>query len=146
VIGLGVWLEGNYNDMELESNFVRVAAGLDYTLDDGTYLMAEALVNGRSEASAPYPLQDWLANVLYGEPVGLGWLLAGMRRDLSDLVLGSAYTFVSPDGSLVLNPRVDVSLAQNVDLVVFGALTLGNGDGAFPPGLYSLIARATVYF
>ncbi len=146
LLGLGVWLEGNWNALDDEADFVRAVLGIDYTLNDGTYLLAEALYNGRSPADAPYPLHDWLANVLYGEPVGSGWMLAGVRRDLSDLVLGSLYVFVALDGSFVVNPRIDASLAQNLDLVVFGGLTLGNADGVFPPGLYSGIARATLYF
>lgn len=146
ILGLGVWVEGNYNVMERESNFARIVAGLDYTLGDGTYLMAEGLYNGRANGSAPYPLLDWLANVISGEPVSRWWILAGARRDLSQLVLGSMYLFASPDGSVMLNPRLDVSVTQNADVVLFGGFTLGDGDGSFPPGLYSLIARGTVYF
>jgi hypothetical protein len=41
---------------------------------------------------------------------------------------------------------VDVSLAQDVDLVVFGGFTFGDENGAFQPGLASLVARGTFYF
>jgi hypothetical protein len=146
LLGLGVWMEGNYNSMELEQNFTRVAAGIDYTLEGGTYLMAEALYNGRAESGSPYPTHDWLANLLYGEPIGRWWILGGLRKDLSELAQGSMYVFTSPDGSAMLNPRFDVSIAQNADLVVFGGITVGKKDGVFPAGLYSMLARATVYF
>jgi hypothetical protein len=84
--------------------------------------------------------------LIYGEPIGRWWILGGLREDLSELAQGSIYVFTSPDGSAMLNPRLDVSIAQNADLVVFGGITMGKEDGVFPAGLFSLLARATVYF
>ncbi len=146
LFGLGLWCEGNYNWMEIEEDFTRIAFGTDYTLNSGLYLMAEALYNGRAEAHTPYPIHDWLATIAYGEPVGQWWYLAGLSKDVSDLTRGSLYLFGTPDGSLVINPRLDISIAQNADLVVFGGLTFGEEEGAFPPGLFSLVTRATVWF
>ena len=146
LLGLGVWVEGNFNSMELEDNFTRAAFGLDYTFESGLYVMAEGLYNGRAEAGSAYPTHDWLANLMFGEPVGQWWILGGLRKDLSELAQGSMYVFSSPDGSAMLNPRLDVSIAQNADLVIFGGITVGKEDGIFPAGLYSMIARATVYF
>ena len=146
LLGLGVWVEGNYNSMELEENFTRAAFGLDYTFGSGMYFMAEGLYNGRAEAGSPYATHDWLANLMFGEPIGQWWILGGLRKDLTELAQGSMYVFSSPDGSAMLNPRLDISIAQNADLVVFGGITVGKEDGIFPAGLYSLIARASVYF
>lgn len=146
LLGLGTWLEGNYNWMETEADFARFVLGLDYTLDDGTYLMAEWLYNGRAEALPPYSVRRWLSNLYFGEPLGSGWILTGIRRNVSDLAVGSAYAFVSPDGSVMLNPRFDVSVGQNTDLVALGGVTLGRDDGAFTSGLVSLLVRMTVYF
>ena len=146
LLGLGAWLEGNYNWMQRDPNFTRFLLGIDYTLKDGTYLLAEALYNGRDRLDRPYALEDWLANLYFGEPIGAGWIMSGIRRDISDLTVVSVYLFAAPDGSLLLNPRVDASIAQNADLVVFSALTIGREDGAFPSGLYSLFCRMTVFF
>ena len=146
LLGLGAWMEGNYNSMELEDNFARFVFGFDYTLTDGTYFLVEGLYNGRAESGSPYPTHDWLANLLYGEPVGCWWFVGGTRRDLTDLIQSSFYLFASPDGTAMLNPRLDVSIAQNADLVVFGGVTLGGNEGSFPGGTYSLITRATVFF
>jgi hypothetical protein len=146
LFGLGVWFEGNYNWMEFEADFVRFVMGTDYTFNDGTYVMLEALYNGRSPRKPPYPIDDWLANLLYGEPVGRGWILAGMRRDISDFWSANLYVFLSPDGSALINPRLDASLAQNVDLVLFGGITLGDDEGSFPSDLVSAVGRLTVYF
>ncbi len=146
LLGMGVWMEGNYNSMEFEENFTRAAFGFDYTFGGGLYVMTEGLYNGRAEPESPYPTHDWLANLMFGEPVGQWWILGGLRKELSELAQGSMYVFTSPDGSAMLNPRLDVSIAQNADLVVFGGITVGKEDGIFPAGLYSMIARATVYF
>ena len=146
LLGLGFWFEGNYNEMENEDDFHRFIAGLDYTLENGLYLMAEVLVNDRGDEVKPYPAEDWLANLAYGEPVGAGWLLAGLRKEISDLATGSLFLFAAGDGNLMVNPRINVSIAQNADLTLFGALTTGDEDGAFPPGLLTLFARGTVYF
>jgi hypothetical protein len=146
LLGLGAWLEGNYNWMQHDSDFTRFVLGIDYTLEDGTYLLAEALYNGRNQLDRPYALEDWLANLYFGEPIGTGWIMAGIRRDISELTLASIYLFATPDGSLLVNPRVDASIAQNADLVAFSAFTIGREDGAFPSGLYSLFCRMTVYF
>jgi len=146
LFSLGVWLEGNYNWMELEEDFLRFVLGTDYTFNDGTYVMLEALYNGRSARRPPYPTDDWLANLFYGEPVGPGWILAGVRRDISDFWSANMYVFLSPDGSTLLNPRFDASLTQNIDLVLYGGLTLGDDQGSFPSGLLSLVGRLTVYF
>jgi hypothetical protein len=146
LFGLGLWFEGNYNFMEREDDFLRAAIGLDYTLNSGLYIMAETLINGRAEADPPYPVHDWLAYLSYGEPISDQWYLVGLMKDIGDLTNGGLYFFATPDGSYVLNPRLDVSIAQNADLVVFGGITMGKEEGAFPPGYYSLVARATVWF
>jgi hypothetical protein len=146
LFGLGVWLEGNYNWMELEGDFLRLVLGTDYTFNDGTYVLLEALYDGRSAGNPPYPTNDWLANLFYGEPVGPGWILMGVRRDISDFWSANMYLFLSPDGSALLNPRFDASLTQNIDLVLYGGLTLGDDEGSFPSGLASLVGRLTVYF
>lgn len=146
LLGLGLWFEGNHNWMEVEEDFTRAVLGVDYTLNNGLYIMAEALYNSRAEKDTPYPVHDWLAMLSYGEPITRWWYLAGLSKDVSDLSMGSFYLFATPDGSFVLNPRLDISIAQNADLVIFGGFTFGDDEGAFPPGLSSVVARATVWF
>jgi len=149
LFGLGLWFEGNYNFMESEDDFLRAAIGFDYTLNNGLYIMAETLINRRASKwtqASGYPVHDWLAYLAHGEPISDQWYLVGLGKDIGDLSNGGLYFFATPDGSFVLNPRLDISIAQNADLVIFGGITMGDDEGAFPPGYYSLVARATVWF
>ncbi|MFH0881962.1 MAG: hypothetical protein V2A56_03175 [bacterium] len=146
LLGLGFWFEGNYNWMEKEDDFLRAVSGLDYTLENGLYVMAEGMINMRGQWEPPYTVQDWLSYLVYGEPVGRGWVLAGISKDLTSLTSGALYVFSGYDGGVMINPRFSWSVAQNADAEFFGAVTTGPDDGAFPPGLYSGFARVTVYF
>lgn len=146
LLGLGFWVEGNYNWMEREDDFLRAVSGVDYTFGSGLYVMVEGLVNMRAEWEPPYPIQDWLSSVFYGEPVGRGWVLGGVTKDLTALSTGSIYLFAAYDGSVMVNPRLSWSVAQNAEAELFGAVTAGRGEGSFPPGLYSAYTRLTVYF
>ncbi len=146
LLGLGVWLEGNYNIMEVEDDFYRVIAGVDYTLESGLYMMCEVMYNGRAEKEPPYPVDKWMANIRLGEPVGQWTALAGVQHDITDLVTFGMYAFGGNDESYVLNPRIDISIANNADLVLYGGYSFGEEDGQYLNGQRSLFARGTVYF
>ncbi len=146
LFGLGFWFEGNYNWMEKEDDFLRAVSGLDYTFENGLYVMVEGMLNMRGQWKPPYPVQDWISYLMYGEPVSRGWVLAGISKDLTSLTSGALYIFPGFDGGMMINPRFSWSVAQNADAEFFGAVTTGPSNGAFPPGLYSGYARVTVYF
>lgn len=146
VLGLGTWLEGNYNWMEYEDDFLRVLVGSDYTLINGLYMMAELLYNGRGTSTSPYTPEDWLSYILAGEPLGEYLGMVGIKKDMTSLVDVSGYIFINADGTCMLNPRLDFSVAQNTDLTVFGTGSFGNDDGQFHRGYYSAFGRVTVYF
>ncbi len=147
LLGLGVWFEGNYNIMAKENDFIRAVAGFDYTLENGLYMMFEGLYDDRADkVKTPYPALDWLESLWFGEPVTRCRILAGLRKDITGLITGSLYWFGGTDGSMALSPRIDASIAQNADLILFGVMTFGKKEGQFPPGNYGLTARVTVYF
>ncbi len=145
LLGLGVWFEGNYNEMAAADDFYRAIGGLDYTFRSGLYWMIEGFYNTRGTNTSPYDIADWLAG-FKGEPIGKGWLMLGLRKELTGLLAGNLYVFGGSDKGFMLNPRLEYSLAQNADLTIFGAFLVGEKDSAFPSGLYSGFARATVYF
>jgi len=145
-LGLGFWMEGNYNWMESEDDFARVVTGMDFTFNNGLYVMVEGLVNMRQLWEPPYEISDWLSYMMYGEPVGRGWVIGAISKELSTLTSSSFYVFRAWDGGWMLNPRFEWSVAQNADASFFAAMTFGPEDGAFPPGYYAGYARVTVYF
>lgn len=146
LLGLGFWFEGNYNVMEIEQDFIRAVVGVDYTLENGLYMIFEGLYDERARTNTPYTVADWLESLYFAEPVTRYRFLAGVRKGVTGLIDGGIYWFGGMDGSMVVNPRFDLSVAQNADLSVFGAVTFGRENGQFPPGNYALTARITVYF
>ncbi len=146
LFGLGFWVEGNYNAMEIEDDFIRAVTGFDYTLTNGLYMIIEGLYDQRAEEEAPYSARDWMESIMFGEPLSRIRLLAGVRKDITGLVTGSLYWFGGTDGSMVLNPRIDASVAQNADLALFGMATFGKKEGQFHPGNYALTARISLFF
>ena len=102
--------------------------------------MFEGLYDERAETEAPYPVDDWLSTIYTGEPV------SRYRKGIGNLYGVGAYLFGGTDGSFMFSPRVDVDIAQNADLTLFGAMSFGDDDGQFVPGMYALTVRAKVYF
>jgi len=145
-LGLGIWIEGNYNVMEQEDDFLRVITGLDHTLEGGMHVMVEGLYNGRGSSDAPYDAAAWLSYLISGEPLAKYQVMAGLSTDLAELMKGSLYAFGCSDGSYLFNPRIDYSIAQNADLTFYGGITIGDDNGQFVPGIYSVLGRITLYF
>lgn len=146
LLGMGVWMEGNFNMMDVENDFLRIVAGLDYTLENGLYLMVEGLYDERSDNSSAYLAKDWLEYIQFGEPISRNRFMVGMKQTFFELAEGSLFCFGGTDGSYFINPRVDVSIAQNADLTVFGGASIGETDGQFSAGCYSVTVRISVYF
>ncbi len=143
---MGIWMEGNFNVMEKENDFSRIVTGIDYTLENGIYLIIECLYDGRSDNSKSYKTKDWMEYIQSGEPISRYRFMAGARQMLFELVEGGVYVFGGTDGSFLFNPRFDISIAQNADLTLFGAASFGDAEGQFSSGGYSAIARISVFF
>ena len=146
LFGMGAYMEGNFNIMEVENNFARIVAGLDYTLESGLYLMVEGLYDERSENSNTYKAKDWMEYIQFGEPISRYRYMFGLKQSFFELAEGSLFCFGGTDGSYVINPRFDVSIAQNADMAIFCAATFGEDNGQFTTGSYAINARISVYF
>ena len=146
LFGMGVWMEGNFNLMEVESNFSRIVTGFDYTLENGLYLMFEGMYDERSQNSDSYTARDWMEYIQFGEPISRYRYMVGIKQSFLELAEGSLFIFGGNDGSYFLNPRVDVSISQNADMTIFGAASLGDAEGQFTSGSYSVTGRISVYF
>jgi len=146
LLGLGIWFEGNYNYMESEDDFIRFISGIDYTFASGMNVKLEGLYNDRGENRTPYQSRQWLSYIMNGEPLAEFQGMVAVSKDMTELMTGSIYGFGCSDGSYLINPRIDYSIAQNADLTLYGGFTSGDDQGQFVPGLASFVGRITVYF
>jgi hypothetical protein len=147
LLGLGVWTEATWSDLEGE-RWVEVTAGGNYTLEDGTRLMLEGYYNGRGESDAPYSPASWLSR-LSGNSRTLGEriLVGNVTRPFGQLwQVGFSALGNVGDKSAVLIPSVAYSFAENVDLMFNGQLHLGEDGTEFGAGNYGGFLRGRVYF
>lgn len=148
LLGLGAWLEATWSDMDTV-DWVELTAGTNYTVGNGTLLMAEAHYNGRGGRGAPYPAGQWAGS------------LSGVLRTINEWTFYGAVlhpidqyqlwnvglaTLVSGDGSAVLVPSLAYAFAENVDLLFNGLVYAGEDGKAFGGERLGAFLRARVYF
>ncbi len=130
---LGCWAEYAWNEMRGQE-FWELAAGVDYTLENGLYLMGEFL----HKSDAPndpkdYGLNHWLRN-LGGETLALGRNQAYMHLNypLGELTtLGLSGIYSVSDESVALVPQLNHSPYQDVELTLYGNAGLGKAGTAY---------------
>ncbi len=150
LFGLGIWGEYGYNTLEPLDDFREIVLGTDYTLDNGTYLMAEYYYNGLAKSDyRDYDLNDWMRFFMAeSKSVSRDNLYLYVDYPLTDLihVNNSAVISVS-DMSLALIPGLNYSLYQDVELTVFINIYTGKEKTAYNRDLGTGgIARLRVYF
>jgi len=130
---VGCWAEYAWNEMA-GAEFWELAVGLDYTLENGLYLMGEYL--HRSDAPddrRDYLLEDWLA-YYSGERLSI---CRNQAYAYANYAWGEAWSlglsgiFSISDGSAALVPQVMYSPRQDVELTTFGNAGLGKDGTAF---------------
>jgi len=128
LLGIGLWAEAAWNRMEVTENFSEIVAGMDYTFDFQTHVMAEYYRNSRGRTHpSQYDLNDYM-RVYMSE-------LKSMARDqlyvmathpVSDLMTLSAASIIClSDGSASIVPSFTYNLADNVDIT--GYLNINTG-------------------
>jgi hypothetical protein len=134
LLGLGVWSEFGYNIMTSHYDFWEAVAGTDYSLNDGTYLMAEFYHNGLGKDDyAEYDLNSWMRFFLAeSKSVSRNNLYVYGEHPLTDLLTinNSIVTSLS-DQSLALVPGLGYSLFQDVQLTVFISVNTGKSGTAY---------------
>jgi hypothetical protein len=129
IFTVGVWAEYAYNDMQYSRNFTELVAGFNYTFDFETFVMAEYYKNtlGKTDP-AQYTLNDWM-RTFTAEQKTLSrdqiYLLA--QHPLTDLLdFGMSGIMSLSDNSIALVPTFTYSFSENVDLLAYFSLNLGN--------------------
>lgn len=131
---LGLWAEGAYFMHGGDSNHYELIAGVDHTLDNGLYLMAEYHRNTQARADwRRYDMNDWLRS-MFGETRTLArdQAYALARYQLIDLFGVGVVAIASiSDGSFALVPMVDWNLFENVDLTLMANVLIGDEGKAY---------------
>jgi hypothetical protein len=165
LFGLGVWTEGTYNDMfvpsdewaayqnallqltalstnhqplKIKDSFFEMLAGMDYTFDFQTYVMAEYYHNsyGRSHA-ADYTFNDWMQYILAERrTIICDQMFLYARHPLTDLIdVSSSILLGLSDRSWAFIPSIVYNLFQNIDLILIGNIYMGDEGSLFARNL-----------
>lgn len=148
--GVGLWFEGAYNWVDLDHDFAEWVVGMDYTWENGFYLLLEYfhsdLAKGKSEE---YDINSWM-KYLSGETKALSkdnmYLFSSYPA--TDLLnIGLTILFSISDGSSALVPTIEYSFAENWYLEIYGGFNLGSAGTVYSDELANgLLVRVTRYF
>jgi hypothetical protein len=151
LLGIGVWGESGFNTFHRHyGDFSEIVFGLDYTLDNGTYLLAEYYRNGLArEDYHDYDLNDWMHFFLAeSKSVSRDNLYLYIDYPLTDLIhLNNSAVASLPDMSIALTPRLNYSLYQDVELTLLINIYTGREETAYNRDLGTGgLARLRIYF
>ncbi len=178
LFGLGIWGEAGYNrisidendwheyehrlaelsytsdspkfPMNLKKNYWEWVAGLDYTFDSQTYVMAEFYQNNFAKDDyQTYRFNDWMQYFLAEtKTITRNQLYAMLQHPVTDLLTASIsgiYSF--SDESSAIFPMMVYNVFEDVDLTIIGNFYLGKEGTAYAKNLGNgFLARVRVYF
>jgi len=155
---VGVWSEAavvnfKYAGMETyesDSTYLQLDAGVDYTFENGLYVMAEYYYNGLGETHhSRYQPFDIFYQYL-GDMAGLArnYLMLGTRRNFLDKYDVSLFVLTNiDDASAVFLPSVDYYFSDEVSINIGANLAAGEKEYTEFGSLYhSVNAKVTAYF
>lgn len=150
LLGLGVWAEYAWNEMERTEDFYGLVVGSNYTFDFQTYVMLEFFRNtlGKTD-SDEYNLNDWM-RFLASEQKALSqdqvyFLVQHPLTDFIEAGISSIYSF--SDNSVVIVPTIDYSFAQNMQVTAYLNLNIGEDGTAYSDMQGNgVLIRARIYF
>ena len=134
VLGMGVWFEGAWNSASETDDYYELLGGIDYTMNNGTYLMCEYYYNDLGLTDLQdYTLMDWL-QYFSGEYRSLvkNNIFTYIDYPATDLVrLGLSSIVSLNDESAALVPQLTYSIFQDVELILMGNLYIGKTGAMF---------------
>ncbi len=149
LFGMGVWLEAAYNSMELSKDYGESVLGMDYTFDNGFYVLAELYHNGQgTNDHTAYTLNSWM-RYYYNEikSIAEDQIYCFCRFPATDLVDIGASIIYAFDTSAAFVPQAMYNLAENLDITIFGNIYAGADGTAYSPLQGSgCLMRARYYF
>jgi hypothetical protein len=150
---LGFWGEGTFNIPNEGSfqkkNYTEYLIGLDYTFQNGIYVMSEYL--HRSEgvsSSVQYNLFDYL-RLFSGEITNIGtdYLVCGMNYPFTDYIKVQLYSIINiKDQSCILIPWLVWDAADNLEINLSLNIFAGEDGTEYGEYPHSALLRFRVYF
>ncbi len=138
LLGLGVWGEAAFNNMEVSDDYIEGLIGADYTFDSGCYLLNEFYVNEQGATDKrDYDVNRWM-RFLTAERKTVTraqWYLYGSVPATDLLSVGGSIITSLSDGSFVVVPTMAYNIATNLDLTLFGNIYAGEEGAAYSPKL-----------
>jgi len=128
ILGVGVWAETAFNDMETTKDFYELAVGMDYTFDFQTYVMAEYYRNTLAKTDhRDYGLNDWMRLMSFEQKaLCRDQVYVLVQHPAGDFIQVGLSSIVSlTDGSLVLAPMFIYSFSDNVEMLAYLNFNLG---------------------
>ncbi|MCK5146126.1 hypothetical protein KAR48_05185 [bacterium] len=150
LFGLGVWGEFAMHYMDNSDDYEDLLIGMDYTFENGSYVIAEYFRSGIGIADKEdYSLNDWM-RFLAAEQKTLArdQIYAMALFSVTDFMrLGLSAIAVLSDGSAALLPTMNWTLLENVEITAYGNIYLGEDDALYHSGMGNGgLVRARVYF
>jgi len=149
LLGLGLWAEGAYNQLENSDDFGQYLLGTDYTFESGLYLIGEYYRNelGRTDKSE-YTFDDWMRLLsAEGENLGVDYIYSGEMYPVTELLNWSNYLIINlNDRSGIFFPWFDYSLNDNTEVILVGYVPFGEDETEFGEFGLGGFARVRVYF
>jgi hypothetical protein len=148
-LGVGIWGEGAYSTMKESRNFGQYLLGVDYTFENGLYLIGEYYRNDLGESNEnKYTFDDWMRLLsAEGENLGADYVYTGERYPVAELLDWSNYLILNiNDKSGLFFPWFDYSLNDDTEIILMGYIPFGGKEtefGEFGPGGF---ARIRIYF
>ncbi len=136
VFDVGVWAEGAWNNpvydeyTKTDSAYFQADAGLDYTFENGLYVLGEYFYNGLGKNDPDKYSGNDLINMFSGEMPGFGrnYAMAGLRREFFIKYNFSVFSLTNiSDGSFMLLPMVEYSFSDNISVELRGQAPIGDG-------------------
>jgi hypothetical protein len=150
LLGLGLWAEYAFNRMETSDDFEELVAGVDYTFDSGTYIMAEYFRNTMGKTDhEDYTLNDWMRFLsMEQKTIARDQMYAFIQHPLTDLIqLSLSVIYVFSDQSAAIVPTLNYNLFENVDVFAYLNFYTGGEGTVFNKKLGNGgLIRARIYF
>ncbi|HPI99167.1 MAG TPA: hypothetical protein PLV56_10505, partial [Synergistales bacterium] len=141
---------GAYNWVSLDEDFAEWVIGMDYTWENGFYMLLEYFHSDIGKGkSQEYDIDGWM-NYLTGETKALSKdnMYLFCSYPATDLLnLGLTLLFSISDTSLALVPTLEYSFLEDWYLEIFGGVNLGSAGSVYSDELGNgLLVRVTRYF